>query len=108
MSRRIIPRELAAKELAVSTRVLLRYESLGLVQVTNEGPEQGYEPAAGPPALVDRELSARPGNQPGRRRGDPPARRPSLGGPSPRLHLAEELRELLEQGDPAFVSDSHV
>ena len=45
MTRRIIPRELAARELAVSTTVLARYESLGLVQVTHEGSEEGYEPA---------------------------------------------------------------
>jgi MerR family transcriptional regulator/heat shock protein HspR len=45
MSRRIIPRERAARELAVSTRVLSRYETLGLVQVTREGSEEGYEPA---------------------------------------------------------------
>ena len=45
MTRRIIPRELAARELAVSTKVLARYESLGLVQVAQEGSEEGYEPA---------------------------------------------------------------
>ncbi len=37
MTRRIIPRDLAARELAVSTKVLARYESLGLVQATHEG-----------------------------------------------------------------------
>ena len=45
MPRRIIPRERAARELAVSTKVLARYESLGLVQVAHEGAEEGYEPA---------------------------------------------------------------
>jgi MerR family transcriptional regulator/heat shock protein HspR len=45
MTRRIIPRDLAARELAVSTKVLARYESLGLVQVAHEGSEEGYEPA---------------------------------------------------------------
>ena len=45
MTRRIIPRELAARELAISTTVLARYESLGLVRVTREGSEEGYEPA---------------------------------------------------------------
>jgi MerR family transcriptional regulator, heat shock protein HspR len=45
MTRRIIPRDLAARELAVSTKVLVRYESLGLIQVTHEGTEEGYEPA---------------------------------------------------------------
>jgi MerR family transcriptional regulator/heat shock protein HspR len=45
MSGRIIPRELAARELAVSTKVLARYESLGLVQAVHEGSLEGYEPA---------------------------------------------------------------
>src|SRR5271165_3933330 len=45
MTRRIIPRELAARELAVSTKVLARYESLGLVRVVQEGSVEGYEPA---------------------------------------------------------------
>ena len=45
MTRRIIPRDLAAKHLAVSTKVLARYESLGLVKPIHEGPEEGYEPA---------------------------------------------------------------
>jgi MerR family transcriptional regulator/heat shock protein HspR len=45
MPRRIIPRDLAARELAVSTEVLARYESLGLVRAVQEGPLEGYEPA---------------------------------------------------------------
>jgi MerR family transcriptional regulator/heat shock protein HspR len=45
MTRRIIPRDLAARELAVSAKVLARYESLGLVQTVREGAEEGYEPA---------------------------------------------------------------
>jgi MerR family transcriptional regulator/heat shock protein HspR len=45
MSRRIIPRDLAARQLAVSTSALARYESLGLVQAIQEGSEEGYEPA---------------------------------------------------------------
>jgi MerR family transcriptional regulator/heat shock protein HspR len=45
MSRRIIPRDLAARELAVSTKVLARYESLGLVRAVQEGSLEGYEPA---------------------------------------------------------------
>ncbi len=45
MNERIIPRDLVASHLAVSPQVLLRYEQLGLVQVTREGPVEGYEPA---------------------------------------------------------------
>ena|SRR5271157_2114606 len=45
MNERIIPRDLVASHLAVSTRALLRYEQLGLVQVTRDGPVEGYEPA---------------------------------------------------------------
>jgi MerR family transcriptional regulator, heat shock protein HspR len=45
MTRRIIPRDIVARELAVSTKVLARYESLGLVQRTQEGSVEGYEPA---------------------------------------------------------------
>jgi MerR family transcriptional regulator/heat shock protein HspR len=45
MTQRIVSRELAARELAVSATVLTRYESLGLVQVTHEGSVEGYEPA---------------------------------------------------------------
>jgi MerR family transcriptional regulator, heat shock protein HspR len=45
MTRRIIPRERAARELAVSTKVLARYESLGLVRVVHDGSVEGYEPA---------------------------------------------------------------
>jgi MerR family transcriptional regulator/heat shock protein HspR len=45
MTRQIIPRELVARELAISQGMLLRYESLGLVQVVRAGAEEGYEPA---------------------------------------------------------------
>jgi MerR family transcriptional regulator/heat shock protein HspR len=45
MNERFIPRDLVASNLGVSTRVLLRYEQLGLVQVTRNGPVEGYEPA---------------------------------------------------------------
>jgi MerR family transcriptional regulator, heat shock protein HspR len=45
MTRQIIPRDLVARELAVSAKVLLRYESLGLVDVVREGSVEGYEPA---------------------------------------------------------------
>ena len=40
---RIIPRDLVARELAVSTKVLLRYESLGLVRMTRAVGRR-YEP----------------------------------------------------------------
>jgi len=45
MTRPIIPRDLVARELAVSTAVLARYESLGLVRAVQEGSVEGYEPA---------------------------------------------------------------
>jgi MerR family transcriptional regulator/heat shock protein HspR len=45
MTRRIIPREKVADELAVSPGALLRYETLGLVQSVHEGSVVGYEPA---------------------------------------------------------------
>jgi MerR family transcriptional regulator/heat shock protein HspR len=45
MNRPIISREQVAHELAVSSRLLERYESLGLVRAVAEGPEVGYEPA---------------------------------------------------------------
>jgi MerR family transcriptional regulator/heat shock protein HspR len=45
MTRRIIPRDRVAQELAISFRLLQRYESLGLVRAIAEGSEVGYEPA---------------------------------------------------------------
>ena len=45
MTRRIIPRDLAARELAVSTKVLARYESLGLGASHPRRLSEGYEPA---------------------------------------------------------------
>ena len=45
MNRPIIPRERVAHELAVSSRLLERYESLELVRAVSEGAEIGYEPA---------------------------------------------------------------
>jgi MerR family transcriptional regulator, heat shock protein HspR len=45
MTRRIIPREIVARELSVSTKVLARYESLGFVRAIHDGPLEGYEPA---------------------------------------------------------------
>ena len=45
MTRPIIPRDLVARELSVSPRMLLRYEALGLVRVARDGPDEGYEPS---------------------------------------------------------------
>ena len=45
MTRPIVPRELVARQLAVSPQALIRYERLGLVHVTQEGQTEGYEPA---------------------------------------------------------------
>ncbi len=43
MTRPIIPRDLVARQLAVSPQVLVRYERLGLVRVTHEGQVAGYD-----------------------------------------------------------------
>src|SRR5689334_277571 len=45
MTRRIIPRELVAHQLAIPFKTLVRYERLGLVQVAHEGATEGYEPS---------------------------------------------------------------
>lgn len=45
MSEPIIPREQVAEQLAVTTRVLTRYESHGLVHAVRTGSVEGYEPA---------------------------------------------------------------
>ena len=45
MTRPIIPRDLVARELSVSPRILLRYEAMGLVRVVREGQDEGYDPA---------------------------------------------------------------
>jgi MerR family transcriptional regulator/heat shock protein HspR len=107
MTRRIIPRELAARELAVSTRVLARYESLGLVQVAREGLEEGYEPAQirrlWSIVTYQRDLGI------------------NLAGVEVILHLVDhlsevhhrviglvhELREQLDKDDASSASDSH-
>jgi MerR family transcriptional regulator/heat shock protein HspR len=107
MTRRIIPRELAARELAVSTRVLARYESLGLVQVAREGSEEGYEPAQirrlWSIVTYQRDLGI------------------NLAGVEVILHLVDhlsevhhrviglvqELREQLDKDDASSASDSH-
>lgn len=45
MTRRFIPRDLVAQQLAIPTGTLIRYERLGLVQVVHEGQAEGYEPS---------------------------------------------------------------
>jgi MerR family transcriptional regulator/heat shock protein HspR len=45
MTPRIIPRDLAARALAISPQLLVRYEALGLVRAVPEGSNEGYEPA---------------------------------------------------------------
>jgi MerR family transcriptional regulator/heat shock protein HspR len=41
----IVPRDQVAERLSVPTRILIRYESRGLVRVTREGDVEGYRPA---------------------------------------------------------------
>lgn len=41
----IVPRDQVAERLSVPTRILIRYESRGLVHVTREGDVEGYHPA---------------------------------------------------------------
>ena len=45
MTRPIIPRDQVARELAVSPRVLVRYEAWGWSGSVQDGAEVGYEPA---------------------------------------------------------------
>ncbi len=45
MNRSVIPRELAAQQLSVTTQVLVRYEQLGLVRAAHEAGVDGYEPS---------------------------------------------------------------
>ena len=45
MTRPIIPRDLVARQLAISPKALVRYEQLGLVRVTHDGQAEGYEPS---------------------------------------------------------------
>ncbi len=45
MTQRIIPRELVAQRLAISPQALIRYERLGWVHATQEGPVEGFEPS---------------------------------------------------------------
>ena len=41
----ILPRDLVAHHLSISTRTLLRYESRGLVQAVRQGDVEGYGPS---------------------------------------------------------------
>jgi MerR family transcriptional regulator/heat shock protein HspR len=45
MTRPIISRELAAQQLAVAPKTLVRYEQLGLVRVVQDSGVEGYEPS---------------------------------------------------------------
>src|SRR6516225_8320676 len=45
MTRPIIPRDLVARQLAISRRALVRYERMGLVQATQDGQVTGYDPS---------------------------------------------------------------
>jgi MerR family transcriptional regulator/heat shock protein HspR len=45
MTPTIVPRDLVAHELAISPKVLTRYETLGLVHAVRDGSIEGYEPA---------------------------------------------------------------
>ena len=45
MTRRILPRDLVAQQLAIPAKTLVRYERLGLVHVSHEGQAEGYEPS---------------------------------------------------------------
>jgi MerR family transcriptional regulator/heat shock protein HspR len=41
----ILPRDLVARHLSISTKTLLRYESRGLVHAVRQGDVEGYGPA---------------------------------------------------------------
>ncbi len=108
MNRRIIPRNLAARELAISTTVLARYESLGLIRATHDGADEGYEPAQirrlWSIVTYQRDLGINlAGVEVILRLVD------QLSEVHHRVyHLTEELRELLDQADSSIVSDSDV
>ena len=107
MKVRVIPRDLVAQQLAVSPRVLDRYERMGLVQSVRDGAVEGYEPAQvrrlWTIVSFQRDLGV------------------NLAGVEVILHLfdhfsrvhhrvhhlAEELRELLDVDEPISESDSH-
>lgn len=45
MTRPIISRTDVARQLAISPEALIRYERMGLIQVSHEGPVEGYDPS---------------------------------------------------------------
>jgi MerR family transcriptional regulator, heat shock protein HspR len=45
MNSTIIARDIVAQKLAISTTVLVRYESLGLIRAVDDGSVTGYDPA---------------------------------------------------------------
>ena len=101
MTQTIIPRNQVAEQLAVPVRVLIRYESRGLVrhrQVRSEsGGGEGYGPAEIRRVWTIVSCQAQPGNQPGGRRGGPAAPRPHPARSTGRSRrLAGELRAALE------------
>ena len=108
MTQTIIPRNQVAEQLAVPVRVLIRYESRGLVRaLRSESGEEGYGPAeirrVWTIVSCQRDLGI------------------NLAGVEVILqlfdhfsqvhvrvqHLAEELRELLEVDEPTSEPDSH-
>ncbi|MFI5455200.1 MAG: chaperone modulator CbpM [Isosphaerales bacterium] len=107
MTRRIIPRDLAARELAISPQVLVRYETLGLVQAVQEGSVEGYEPAQvrrlWTIVSFQRDLGINlAGVEVILRLFD------HLSEVNRRVnHLADELRDLLDVDEPSSVTDSH-
>jgi MerR family transcriptional regulator/heat shock protein HspR len=44
MTPSFVPRDLVARELAIPTKILVRYEALGLVHAVRDGSIEGYEP----------------------------------------------------------------
>lgn len=107
MNRPIIPREEIARAFSVSTRILLRYESMGLVRMVQEGAVEGYEPAQvrrlWTIVSFQRDLGVNlAGVEVILRLFDQLADvHRSVGG------LAEELRTALEFEDPAAIADDH-
>ena len=45
VTRRLLPRDLVAEQLAIPPKTLVRYERLGLVHVAHDGQAEGYEPS---------------------------------------------------------------
>ncbi|QDV36577.1 chaperone modulator CbpM [Tautonia plasticadhaerens] len=45
MNPNLLPRDLVARQLAVSSRILTSYERRGLIRAVRDGDEEGYPPA---------------------------------------------------------------